>query len=82
LALAGSPVDDWVMLDTGPAQAENAGRVMPVELVSGFSRPDSPLAPIAARSMAALIALRTGSWLVGHWLRFGMRAFELSAPSQ
>ena len=32
--------------------------------------------------MAALIACRTGSWLVGHLCRFGIRAFVLPGASQ
>ena len=55
---------------------------MPVALVIGFSRPASPSDASSERSRARLIALRTGSWLVGHLFRLGMKAFVLPGASQ
>ena len=56
--------------------------MIPVVLVSGDSRPDSPSDPITWRLMARSMASRTGSWSVGHSFRFGHRALELPAASQ
>ncbi len=66
----------------GPAQAVNVGRVMPLVLVTGFSSPASPSEASRLRLTARLIACRTGSWLVGHLFRFGIRALVLPGASQ
>ena len=54
------------------------GVVRPDALLIGPSWPSSPWFPIAVRSMAALIACRTASWLVGQVVMFGIRT--LVAP--
>src|SRR5580693_7259314 len=66
-------VAETVIELTGPLQAEKAGIVRPVALVTGFSSPASPSAPSTLRLTARLIALRTASWLVGHRFRFGSK---------
>ena len=82
-ALAGSAFTLTLFdVTEGEVQAENVGRVRPVALVAGASRPASPWAPIWVRSMAALMACRTASWLVGHLFRFGMKALVLPGASQ
>jgi len=53
-----------------------------VALRTGLSRPDSPSEASRLRLIAALIACRTGSWLVGHSVRFGIRALDEPAASQ
>src|SRR5581483_5737652 len=70
------------MLATDPAQASNSGEVRPVALRTGFSRPASPSEASTWRLMAALIACRTGSWLVGHLFRFGTRLLVPPGASQ
>ena len=70
------------MLATGPLQASNSCGVRPVALRTGFSRPDSPSEASSWRLIAALIACRTGSWLVGHLFRFGTRLLVPPGASQ
>src|SRR5580698_6587925 len=65
------PAAATVSAAAGAAQAEKVGRVMPLVLVTGFSRPASPSLASTVRLTARLIALRTASWFVGHLFRFG-----------
>src|ERR1700759_928136 len=51
----------------------NTGSVSPLAFETGGSSPPSASWLRAVRSMARLIALRTGSWLVGNLVRFGSR---------
>src|SRR5215831_14058354 len=75
-------VGDTLYADAGADQAVKVGRVIPLALVTGFSRPASPSDASRLRLTARLIACRTGSWLVGHFFRFGMKALVLPAASQ
>src|SRR5580693_2436001 len=68
--------------DTGPAQAWKVGSVSPPASVIGLARPASPSEASRLRLTARLIACRTASWLVGHLLRFGIRALVLPGASQ
>src|ERR1022692_712895 len=81
-AWAGCAVAELVSDVTGAPQAANVGRVRPVALSTGFSRLASPSVAISDRLMARLIALRTGSWLVGHLFRFGIRLLVPPGASQ
>ena len=49
------------------------GSVSPEAFDTGGSIPPSACWLSAVRSMARLIALRTGSWLVGNLVKFGIR---------
>ena len=69
-------------LAAGAAQAWNVGSVMPLLFVTAFSRPASPSEASRLRLTARLMACRTGSWLVGHLFRFGIRALVLPGASQ
>src|SRR5579872_3284378 len=72
-AAAGFASPEMVIDDTGALHAENVGSVMPVAFRTGFSRPASPSKPRILRLTARLIACRTASWLVGHFVRFPSR---------
>ena len=82
MAAVALAVAETVIEATGAAQAWNVGSVRPVEFSTGLSRPASPSDAISDRSSARLIACRTGSWLVGHLLRLGIRLFVPPAASQ
>src|ERR1700678_3785554 len=70
------------MLAPGALQALNVGRVRPVAFRTGSSRPASPSEAMTLRLIAGLMALRTGSWLVGHLFRFGIRLLVPPGASQ
>jgi hypothetical protein len=82
LAAAALLVAETVSEATGPAHAWKVGSVSPVALRSGFARPASPSEASRVRLTARLMACRTGSWLVGHLVRFGSRLSSPPAASQ
>src|SRR5579859_6084359 len=81
-AAAVLPVVGMVIDVTGPAQAWKVGSVSPPDSVIGLARPASPSEASRVRLTARLIACRTGSWLVGHLVRFGSRLSSPPAASQ
>src|SRR5208282_5268375 len=82
LAAAALPVAETVMLATGALHALKVGSVRPVALRTGSSRPASPSEAMRVRLIAALMACRTGNWLVGHLFRFGIRLLVPPGASQ
>src|ERR1700691_4905382 len=70
------------MFATAALQALNVGRVRPVAFRTGSSRPASPSEAMTLRLIARLMACRTGSWLVGHLFRFGIRLLVPPGASQ
>src|SRR5215469_12642828 len=81
-AAAASAVGLLDNADPEPAQASNSGEVRADRLLTANSWPSSPCWPIAVRSIAALIACRTASWLVGQVVMFGIRTLVAPAFSQ